>query len=48
MRGRGLLWIIVLAVSLAAAALCAFAWVDAGRQPVSDIVVPVAVPELPR
>ncbi|MEJ2458856.1 MAG: hypothetical protein P8Y58_12220 [Novosphingobium sp.] len=36
---------IPLAVSLAAVALGVFAWSDAGRTPVHDIAVPVAVPE---
>ncbi|MCJ2188251.1 hypothetical protein [Novosphingobium beihaiensis] len=46
MRGRGFLWVMALAVSLAAVAVGTFAWVDAGRTPVHDIVQPVAVPEL--
>ncbi len=48
MRGRGLLWVFAFAVSLAAVALGTFAWVDGGRRPVRDIVMPVAVPELPK
>ncbi|MCJ2179627.1 hypothetical protein [Novosphingobium album (ex Hu et al. 2023)] len=48
MRGRGLQWALALAVSLAAVALGAFAWIDGGKQPVHDIVMPVAVPELPQ
>lgn len=48
MRGRGLTGLIALAVPLALAALCAAAWIDAGRAPVEDIAVPVRVPELRR
>lgn len=48
MRGRWLQRVIVLAVPLGIIALCAFAWVDAGRRPVRDVVVAVPVPELPR
>lgn len=48
MRGRGLQWFFVLAVSLAAIILGTFAWVDGGKRPVGDIVMPIAVPELPQ
>ena len=45
---RGLTGWIALAVPLALAALAAAAWIDAGREPVGEIVIPVPVPELPR
>ncbi|MCT2400991.1 hypothetical protein [Novosphingobium mangrovi (ex Huang et al. 2023)] len=48
MRGRGLPTVIALAVPLAVVALGVAAWVDAGRQPVREIVVSVAVPESSR
>lgn len=52
MRGgngrRGLSGWVVLVVSIALVAVLAFAWVDAGRQPVRELVVPVPVPELPQ
>jgi hypothetical protein len=44
MRRRAFL----VAVAVLIAALAVWAWSDAGRVPVRDIVEPVAVPELPR
>lgn len=48
MRGRGLWRVVALAVPLGIIVLGIFAWRDAGRQPVRNIVVAVPVPELPR
>lgn len=41
MRGRLALGLFL----LAAAAVLAIAWIDAGREPVRDLVLPVAIPE---
>lgn len=48
MRGLRFPGMIAVAVPLAVAALCIFAWIDGGRAPVRDIAVAVPVPELPR
>ncbi len=44
MRGRNAVLILV-AVALG---VIAWAWIDGGRQPVREISVPVAVPEIAR
>lgn len=39
---------ILVAVAVLVIALAVWAWIDAGQVPVREIVVPVAVPELPK
>ncbi|EHJ59125.1 hypothetical protein NSU_3962 [Novosphingobium pentaromativorans US6-1] len=36
------------AVAILVIALLAWSWIDAGREPVRDIIQPVPVPELPK
>lgn len=45
MRGKTAPRLLVLAAVVAAICLAAYAWMDAGRQPVRPITQPVAVPE---
>lgn len=49
MRGGGLRRLIVWGVPLAVIGICAIAWISGGRsEPVRDVTVSVAVPELPQ